>query len=165
MKHFEFLEKKIVDLEQAGRLVAAWRVNADRIVFTNGCFDLLHRGHIHLLAEAKDLGDRIIVGLNSDASVRRLKGPNRPVQDQQTRALLLAACCWVDAVVIFDEDTPLKLIQTIQPDVLVKGGDWPADRIVGAEVVQANGGQVVSLPFLDGFSTSAIIERIMQGAS
>lgn len=165
MNHLEFIKNKIVDAKRASRLAASWRVTADRIVFTNGCFDLLHRGHVHYLAQAKDLGDRLIVGINSDESVRRLKGPNRPIQDQESRAMLIAAICWVDAVVIFDEDTPLELIKMIEPDLLVKGGDWPVDQIVGADEVRAKNGQVVSLPFFDGYSTTSLIERIVQGRS
>ncbi len=160
MKHIEVLQSKIMDLEKAQKQVAAWRINDDRIVFTNGCFDLPHPGHVQYLAQARDLGNRLVVGLNSDASVKKLKGPDRPVQNQNSRALILAGLATVDLIVIFDEDTPLNLIKAIQPDVLVKGGDWPTDQIVGADAVKANGGQVLSLPFTEGHSTSELIEKM-----
>lgn len=160
MKHFEVIQSKIMEADQALRQIAAWRISNDRIVFTNGCFDLLHPGHVQYLADARDLGNRLVIGLNSDASVKRLKGPDRPIQDERSRALILASLAVVDLVVIFDEDTPLKLIKAIQPDVLVKGGDWPVDQIVGADEVKANGGQVLSLPFAEGYATSALIEKI-----
>jgi D-glycero-beta-D-manno-heptose 1-phosphate adenylyltransferase len=130
-------------------------------VFTNGVFDLLHRGHIDLLTAAKDAGDVLIVGVNSDASVRRLgKGPNRPIRSDADRAYILAALAAVDRVVIFDEDTPLELVQALQPDVLVKGGDYREETIVGAKEVRAQGGDVVVFPLLQGFSTSSLVERI-----
>ena len=160
MKHLEVLQSKIMEQERALKQIAAWRINVDRIVFTNGCFDLLHPGHVRYLAEARDLGHRLVVGLNSDASVKRLKGADRPVQDENARAFVLAGLSTVDAVIIFDEDTPLNLIKAIQPDVLVKGGDWPEDQIVGAEIVKARGGEVLSLPFSEGYSTSELIEKI-----
>jgi rfaE bifunctional protein nucleotidyltransferase chain/domain len=160
MKHLEVLQSKIMEPERALKQIAAWRINVDRIVFTNGCFDLLHPGHVKYLAEARDLGHRLVVGLNSDSSVKRLKGADRPVQDENARAFVLAGLSTVDAVIIFDEDTPLNLIKAIQPDVLVKGGDWPEDQIVGADIVKAGGGQVLSLPFSEGYSTSALIEKI-----
>jgi len=133
------------------------------VVFTNGCFDILHYGHIHYLAQARDLGDRLVIGLNSDDSVRRLKGPGRPINDQATRQYLLAALAMVDAVVIFDQDTPLELIRLIVPDVLVKGGDWSPDAIVGSDIVLGNGGTVKSLPFVEGYSTSRIEKKIKDG--
>lgn len=149
-----------MDFDQAGKRIASWRVNSDRIVFTNGCFDILHPGHVQYLAQARDLGHRLVVGLNSDASVRRLKGNSRPIQDQQARALVLASLASVDAVVIFDEDTPLNLIKAIRPDVLVKGGDWAVEEIVGAKEVRSYGGLVLSLPFSEGHSTSSLILKI-----
>jgi D-beta-D-heptose 7-phosphate kinase/D-beta-D-heptose 1-phosphate adenosyltransferase len=155
------IDKRIVDLVQAQRLCNTWRMKGDRIVFTNGCFDILHRGHVEYLQEAAALGDRLVVGLNSDTSVRRQnKGPERPLNDEQSRAKVLAALRLVDAVIIFEEDTPLELIQAIGPDVLVKGGDWSEDRIVGAPLVRAHGGSVHSLKLVDGFSTTALVERI-----
>lgn len=133
-----------------------------RAVFTNGCFDLLHPGHVDYLQRARNLGTCLIVGLNSDESVRRLKGPTRPVNCQQSRALVLAALACVDYVVVFDEDTPLELISTVLPRVLVKGGDWPLDRIVGRDVVEKAGGSVFSLDLLPGYSTTAVIEKILR---
>lgn len=131
-----------------------------KIVFTNGCFDIIHAGHVQYLEQAKALGDNLIVGLNSDASVKRLKGETRPVNGQQNRAIVLAALSSVDYVIVFDEETPYELIKAIQPDVLVKGGDWTEDRIVGADIVQAKGGKVISLPFVEGQSTTRIIETM-----
>ncbi len=154
-------DKRVVDLVQAQRLCNIWRMKGDRIVFTNGCFDILHRGHVEYLQEAAALGDRLVIGLNSDASVRRQnKGPERPLNDEQSRAKVLAALRLVDAVIIFDQDTPLELIQALGPDVLVKGGDWSEDRIVGAELVKARGGAVHSLKLVDGFSTTALVDKI-----
>ena len=151
----------LTDLVQLQRQCAIWRMKGDRIVFTNGCFDILHRGHVQYLQQAAALGQRLIVGLNSDESVRRQqKGPERPLNDEQSRSMVLAALRCVDAVALFDADTPLELIQTIAPDVLVKGGDWSVDRIVGAELVTARGGTVHSLPFIDGFSTTGLVEKI-----
>jgi len=131
-----------------------------RLVFTNGCFDLIHTGHTRYLAQARGLGQALVVGLNSDRSVRALKGPTRPLRPQDKRAEVLASLASVDYVVIFDEDTPARLIEALQPDVLVKGGDWPVERIVGAEGVLKRGGQVLSLPLIEGESTTGLIERI-----
>ena len=131
-----------------------------RLVFTNGCFDLLHPGHVDLLARARALGDGLILGLNSDASVRRIKGAERPVVAERERAFVLAGLASVDFVVLFEEDTPLNLITAVRPNVLVKGGDWSVERIVGREVVESLGGTVVSLPLLPGYSTTALIQRI-----
>jgi len=133
-------------------------------VFTNGCFDLLHPGHIQSLEQARALGDALVVGLNSDKSVRELKGPGRPVFPELERAEILAALECVDAVVIFDELTPRSVIAALLPDVLVKGGDWPSNQIVGREEVEAAGGRVVSIPVVPGYSTTAILEKIRQGA-
>ncbi|HJS54457.1 MAG TPA: D-glycero-beta-D-manno-heptose 1-phosphate adenylyltransferase [Chitinophagaceae bacterium] len=142
------------------RKARQWKEQGKKIVFTNGVFDLLHKGHIFSLSQAARQGDILIIGLNSDPSVKRLKGDSRPVNDQDARALLLASLTMVDAVVIFDEDTPLNLITSIMPDVLVKGGDYTVDEIAGAKEVIANGGKVVINPILDGFSTTAIINAI-----
>jgi rfaE bifunctional protein nucleotidyltransferase chain/domain len=131
-----------------------------RIVFTNGVYDLLHPGHVRYLQEARKLGDMLIVGLNADESVRRNKGPDRPITPEPERAEVLAALACVDAVVVFGEDTPAAIIQTIQPDVLVKGADWPADQIVGRDTVEARGGRVVLIPVEQGYSTTSIVERI-----
>ena len=157
-------DKRILDLVSVQRLCNIWRMKGDRIVFTNGCFDILHRGHVEYLQEAAALGDRLVIGLNSDASVKRQnKGPERPLNDELSRAKVLAALRLVDAVVIFDQDTPLELIQAIGPDVLVKGGDWPEDKIVGADLVKARGGSVHSLKLVDGFSTTGLVEKIRHG--
>ena len=155
------LDKRIMDLVQVQRLCNIWRMKGDRIVFTNGCFDILHRGHVEHLQEAAALGDRLVIGLNTDDSVRRLaKGDGRPYNDQDSRAKVLAALRLVDAVVLFDQDTPLELIQAIGPDVLVKGGDYTEDQIVGAEVVKARGGEVRSLKLVEGYSTTGLVDRI-----
>lgn len=130
-----------------------------KIVFTNGCFDLLHVGHVRYLQEARKLGDFLVIGVNSDESVRRLKGPTRPIQNESDRAEILAAIGCVDATVIFEEDTPARLIEQIRPDILVKGGDWKIDQIVGGPFVQSYGGEVRSLQFIDGKSTTKLIEK------
>lgn len=154
-------DKRILSLVQLQRMVNIWRMKGDRIVFTNGCFDILHRGHVEYLQEAAAMGDRLIIGLNSDDSVRRLgKASDRPYNDQDSRAKVIAALRLVDAVVIFDQDTPLDLITAIVPDVLVKGGDWKTEQIVGADVVAAHGGEVRSLKLVDGFSTTALVEQV-----
>ena len=137
-------------------------LHRQKIVFTNGCFDILHRGHITYLAQARQLGDLLVVGLNSDASVRRLKGPERPVNDEQSRALLLAALEMVDYVVLFEEDTPYNLILKVKPDLLVKGGDYDIHNIVGADFVRQRGGEVRTIPFVQGFSSSSIIDHLKQ---
>jgi rfaE bifunctional protein nucleotidyltransferase chain/domain len=152
---------RILDLVVAQRLVNAWRLKSDRIVFTNGVFDILHRGHVTYLEQAAAMGHRLVIGLNSDASVKRLgKGDERPLNDQDSRATVLVALRCVDAVIIFDEDTPMELIQVIGPDVLVKGGDWAPEKIVGAEYVKSYGGEVHSIPLVDGFSTTNLVEKI-----
>ncbi len=132
-----------------------------KVVFTNGCFDIIHPGHVDYLERARSMGACLVVGLNSDASVRRLKGALRPVNDQQSRARVLAALACVDFVIVFDEDTPLELIKKVRPDVLVKGGDWSVERIVGRDVVETAGGTVCSIPLLDGYSTTGIVDRIV----
>lgn len=151
---------KIMDLPQLNELVAFWKQQGQRVVFTNGCFDILHKGHIMLLHEAAAQGDRLVVAINSDASVRRLKGETRPVQDEQSRALLIAALQDVDAVIIFEEDTPLRLIESLLPDVLVKGSDYTVETVIGADVVQAHGGRVYLARLQDGYSTSGICRKI-----
>jgi rfaE bifunctional protein nucleotidyltransferase chain/domain len=158
------VDKRILDLVSVQRMANIWRMKGDRIVFTNGCFDILHRGHVEYLEEAAALGDRLVIGLNSDASVRRQgKGLDRPLNDQDSRAKVLAALRCVDAVVLFEQDTPLELIQALGPDMLVKGGDWSEDRIVGAEYVRTYGGDVRSLKLVPGFSTTALVEKIRHG--
>ncbi len=144
---------------------AHWRANDLTVVFTNGCFDLIHPGHTSYLKQAKALGDILVVGLNSDDSVRELKGPGRPVLNQAARVEILLSLRWVDAVVPFAEQTPIALIQAVKPHILVKGGDWPVDEIVGGDFVKGNGGQVLALPFRLGESTSSIIDRITGSSS
>ncbi|MCC6349697.1 MAG: D-glycero-beta-D-manno-heptose 1-phosphate adenylyltransferase [Candidatus Eisenbacteria bacterium] len=149
----------------AAAKLAIWRAARERIVFTNGVYDLLHRGHVEYLEEARALGDRLVVGVNSDASVHRLKGPTRPILPQGDRAGLLGALACVDLVVIFDDDTPLRLVEAVRPDVLVKGADWAAEAIVGADFVLARGGRVERIPLREGLSTSVIVKRIREGRS
>jgi len=141
----------------------AWREAGVRVVFTNGCFDLLHAGHVRYLARARALGGALVVGLNADASVRRLKGPDRPVTPEAERAEILASLESVDAVVLFGEETPLALIEALTPDLLVKGGDWPLEAIVGREHVLAHGGHVLTVPLADGRSTTALLGRLRGG--
>ena len=156
-----YIEKKIAGTAvDASRLLSMWRFRNEKIVFTNGCFDILHRGHIEYLAKAAALGTKLIVGLNTDASVRRLKGDARPVNDEQARALALASLVFVDEVILFDTDTPRELIEFVRPDVLVKGGDYRPNDIAGHDVVEARGGEVVTIPLVEGYSTTSIIERM-----
>jgi rfaE bifunctional protein nucleotidyltransferase chain/domain len=155
-------QDKILPLDKAQRRINAWRVRSEVIVFTNGCFDLLHLGHVDYLEQAAREGERLVVGLNSDASVRRLKGAERPVQDEQSRARILAALEFVDMVVIFEEDTPEALIEALAPDVLVKGAEYAEDQIVGAGFVISRGGKLVRIPMLEGNSSSALIEKLKQ---
>lgn len=154
------LPNKILTLPELAQKLAQWRLLGKTIVFTNGCFDILHAGHIASFSEAAAQGDILIVGLNADDSIRGLKGPNRPVNDERSRATVLAALAMVDAVVVFHEDTPLQLIRHVRPDVLVKGGDYRLEDIVGAKEVQEWGGRVVINPIVEGFSTSALIQKI-----
>ena len=137
-----------------------FKLHQQKIVFTNGCFDVLHFGHVHYLLEAKKLGDILVVGLNSDDSVRRLKGPTRPINGEKERAFVLASLAFVDYVTLFEEDTPENLIKVVQPDVLVKGGDYTIDQIVGADFVMQNGGTVTTIPFVEGYSSTQIIEQL-----
>jgi len=162
MKQPQVIQLKIYSSKEIVFQVNRMKLLSKSIVFTNGCFDILHPGHIASLSDAAREGDFLVVGLNADASARRLKGEGRPVMDQQSRALMLASLIMVDAVVIFDEDTPLELIQLIQPDVLVKGGDYSIEQIVGAREVMAAGGRVVINPLLPGFSTTGIIGKIQK---
>jgi D-glycero-beta-D-manno-heptose 1-phosphate adenylyltransferase len=150
---------KIISSDELLKRIAQWRVLDKKVAFTNGCFDILHHGHIASLSEAAQQGDYLVIGLNSDASVKRLKGPERPINSQESRALVLAALTMVDAVVLFEEDTPLELISKVLPDVLVKGGDYKVEQIAGAKEVIANGGKVVINPIVPGFSTTNIIEK------
>jgi D-glycero-beta-D-manno-heptose 1-phosphate adenylyltransferase len=150
---------KIVDMPTLQSRLNHWRAVVGRIVFTNGCFDILHRGHVELLAQCRDFGDYVVLGLNSDSSVKKLKGDKRPLNDQQSRAIVLAALSFVDAVIIFEEDTPFELLTEIKPDILVKGGDYKADEIVGADLIRQNGGEVRIVPLVAGYSTTNIIGK------
>jgi len=154
------LLSKIQDLTSLKATMNAWKSERKKVVFTNGVFDLLHTGHITYMAKAAELGDKLVIGLNSDSSVKRIKGPDRPVNDQNSRALLLAALFFVDAIVVFEEDTPHQLISTLLPDVLVKGADYAIENIVGGKEVIANGGEVKTIDFVDGYSSTAIIQKI-----
>lgn len=161
MTHLEIITNKIVSLEQLNKLVLAWRLKSDTIVFTNGCFDILHLGHIDYLLKARDLGKRLIVGVNTDNSVKRLgKGESRPINDEKSRSMIIASLQFVDAVILFDEDTPYQLIKAIEPDVLVKGADYTIDKVVGADIVMARGGNVVLIEYLEGYSTTNIEKKI-----
>jgi len=154
------LSGSVLSLHEAILRFGREKRNGRRVVFTNGCFDLLHPGHIETLAKARNLGDALVVGVNSDRSVREMKGAGRPTVPERERAEVLAALECVDAVVIFDELTPREIVAALLPDVLVKGGDWASDRIIGREEVEAAGGRVVSVPVLAGYSTSAMVEKI-----
>ncbi len=146
---------------EAKNLVIRWQEDGHKVVFTNGCFDILHRGHVDYLEAAKAAGDKLIIGLNSDISVRKLKGNSRPFQNEQDRRAILTALSCVDEVVIFDEDTPAELIGELLPDILIKGGDYDEDEIVGRDTVLAHGGEIIIIPFVEGASTSNIISRIL----
>jgi len=160
MQKLEWIQSKIYNRESLARECKAWRVTGKKIVFTNGCFDILHHGHLDLLARAADFGNILIVALNTDSSVHRLKGPERPITNEHDREFQIASLLCTDAVTLFHEDTPENLIKLIQPDVLVKGGDYTLDKIVGADFVQSYGGTVEIIPFVQGYSTSSIISKI-----
>jgi D-beta-D-heptose 7-phosphate kinase/D-beta-D-heptose 1-phosphate adenosyltransferase len=153
----------LVDRTKAKKIIGKWRDDQKIIVFTNGCFDIIHRGHVEYLREAKLLGDMLIVGLNSDVSVRRIKGEPRPYQDERDRAAILNAMKMVDMVVIFDEDTPLELICELRPNLLVKGGDYNSRSIIGTKDVESWGGSVKIIPFLKGYGTSKLVDKILDG--
>lgn len=161
MKNTSYISQKIVTAQRLQHLMEGWRLNGKTVSFTNGCFDILHEGHIFSLSQAASEADFLVVGVNSDVSVKLLnKGPDRPVNNQQSRSLILASLVMVDAVVIFDEETPRELITAIMPDVIVKGGDYTVEQIAGASEVIANGGRVVINPIIQGFSTTGLIEKI-----
>jgi rfaE bifunctional protein nucleotidyltransferase chain/domain len=160
MKQIEAIEKKICQLPELLKLIRTWKVIGKTFAFSNGCFDILHEGHIYSLSQAAKEADYLIVGVNSDASTKRLKGKDRPINNEHSRALLLASLLIVDAVIVFEEDTPYQLITSILPDVIVKGGDYTLEQIVGAKEVITNGGKVVINPILQGFSTTGIVEKI-----
>lgn len=154
------MPEKLKDLTELAAIAAQARLSGKTIVFTNGCFDLLHRGHVHILRQAKAGGDILIVGINSDRSVQVIKGPKRPILPETDRIELIAAMEMVDYVIVFDEPDPYRVIEAIKPDLLAKGGDWSAEKIVGADIVEREGGRVAVIPYLQGYSTSGIIERI-----
>jgi len=158
------LKEKVVSKDQALKSVKAGREKNKKIVFTNGCFDIIHPGHIDYLSQARDLGDILVLGLNTDQSVRRLnKGSNRPINDERTRAYVLAGLASVDLIVFFDEETPYNLIKLLQPNVLVKGNDYEVEKIIGFDILKENGGEVITIPFLEGYSTSSLIKKIIEG--
>lgn len=160
MDKLKFIQAKILSREELVLKRNLWKFFEQKVVFTNGCFDIVHLGHVDYLAKAAYLGDKMIVGLNTDASVSKLKGSSRPVQDEYSRAMLIAAFHFVDAVVLFDEETPFDLISLLKPDVLVKGADYTIDKIVGSDLVLASGGTVKTIEYLAGYSTSSIISKI-----
>ena len=160
MKALQIVKGKILKQEDFESVRNRWELKSKKVVFTNGCFDILHQGHVDYLSKAADLGTKLVVGVNTDDSVKRLgKDKNRPIQDEQSRAILIAALHFVDAVIIFDEDTPLELIRVVKPDVLVKGSDYEIHEIVGKELVKERGGEVLTIQFLEGFSTTKIIDK------
>lgn len=162
MDYLQINQKKILDQETLLSQLALWKFKDYQVVFTNGCFDIIHLGHIDYLSKARNLGDILIIGLNTDDSVRRLKGKTRPVNNQEARAKILASFNFVDAIVLFDEDTPYELIKQVQPNILVKGSDYKPDEIVGADIVKQRKGRIETINFLEGYSTSSIIEKLIQ---
>lgn len=157
------LKSKLQSKESVLKSITALQTSGKKIVFTNGCFDILHPGHVDYLSQARDLGDFLVVGLNTDSSVKKLnKAPNRPINDEETRAAVLAGLACIDAIVLFDEATPLELITFLQPNILVKGDDYAVEKIVGYEVVNSNGGKVITIPMLQGYSTTSLIEKILK---
>ncbi len=160
MNKLDVIKSKIIDIDNITHSLAYWKLKNQKVVFTNGCFDILHRGHVEYLAQAASSGDVLVIGLNSDSSVRSIKGENRPVQDEYARAILLASLSFVSVVILFNEDTPYELIKKVNPDVLVKGSDYKAEDIVGYDIVKANGGRVVTIDFIEGYSTTSIIDKL-----
>lgn len=160
MDKFEIIKSKIVTKETLKNLLNLWKFKDNKIVFTNGCFDLIHRGHIEYLAKAANLGDILIIGVNTDKSTKKLKGNKRPLQDEYSRALILSSLHFVNNVILFDEDTPYELIKFIQPDILVKGSNYKAEEIVGSDIVKAKGGEIITIDFIEGFSTTNIINKL-----
>lgn len=163
MPRLDIIRKKIFTYTDAeySRMLTIWKFQGKKIVFTNGCFDILHLGHIDYLSKAKDLGDLLIIGLNTDLSVSKIKGKSRPIQDEVSRAFVLASLGFVDAVVFFGEDTPLNLIKLTQPDILVKGADYKPEDIVGYDIVNGKGGEICTIEFLEGYSTTSIEKKIL----
>ena len=161
MQNLEIIQSKIFTLPTIYHQLNIWRFLQQKIVFTNGCFDILHLGHVDYLSKAANMGTKLVIGLNSDASTQKLKGSTRPINNELSRSHLLASLFFVDAVIIFDEETPANLINHVKPNVLVKGADYTIENIVGADVVIKNGGEVATIPFIEGYSTSAIEKRIV----
>ena len=159
-KSLEILNSKILDKERLLVKLTDWKEESKKIVFTNGCFDLIHLGHIEVIARSADLGDILIIGMNTDNSIKRLKGKNRPIVEEISRAKQLAALEFVDAVVLFDQDTPIDLIKVINPNVITKGGDYNTDQVIGNDIVTQNDGEVVIIPLTQGYSTTSILEKI-----
>ena len=159
MTNIEIIESKIYKQDQIIQLLSSWQSKDEKIVFTNGCFDVIHVGHLLNLSQSADLGTKLIIGLNTDASVKRLKGPKRPINNEYNRALILAGFSFVDAVIYFDADTPYELIKSIKPDILTKGGDYKPEEVIGHDVVTQNGGEVIIINIIKGFSSSSIIEK------
>ena len=159
-KKLNKLKAKIFNIKDLSKIINEWRLNGDKIVFTNGCFDLIHLGHLEILARSADLGDKLIVGINSDMSIKKIKGNSRPIIEEDSRAKQLAAIEFIDAVILFNEDTPYNLIKVIKPDVLTKGGDYKKNDIVGNELINKEQGDVVIIPLTQGFSTTSILEKI-----
>lgn len=162
MNHLKINQQKILNQEGLNSKIAYWKFKGYKVVFTNGCFDIIHLGHIDYLSKARDLGDILIIGLNTDNSVSRIKGPSRPVNNETARANILASFNFVDAIVLFDEETPYELINNVKPDILVKGSDYKPEDIVGYGIVKNSGGMIETIDFLEGYSTSSIIEKLKQ---
>jgi rfaE bifunctional protein nucleotidyltransferase chain/domain len=162
MSHYQKIKSKIIENHFLDVFISKWKQSKETIVFTNGCFDIIHQGHIDYLSKAADKGTKLIIGVNTDRSVSEIKGPNRPIQDEYSRMMILAAMEFVDAVILFDEDTPINLINRVIPNILVKGSDYNAEDIVGYDTVINNGGKVETIDFLPGFSTSAIENKILK---
>jgi len=160
MNQLDTIVKKIVTREEAQRIVTEWKAQGEKIVFTNGCFDIIHKGHVCYLAQARDLGTKLVLGLNTDASIKRLKGESRPIKEEESRALTVASFAFIDLVVLFDEDTPHELISLLVPNVLVKGSDYKVQDIVGADVVLQHGGEVKTIDFVQGFSTTNYVKKL-----
>jgi D-glycero-beta-D-manno-heptose 1-phosphate adenylyltransferase len=161
MEMLDLISQKFFTRESISKQCAVWRFKENKIVFTNGCFDILHLGHIEYLAKAADLGGVLLIGLNSDVSVKKIKGTHRPINDEHSRAMVLASLSFVDAIVLFDEETPYELIKLIQPDILVKGNDYKVEEIAGHDIVLAHGGEIITIELTEGYSTSKIEERII----
>lgn len=162
MKQIQSIKNKIYNLDKLVLQLKVWEKEGKKIVFTNGCFDIIHQGHIDYLAKAKDLGDKLIIGLNTDQSVSTIKGKNRPIQDEKSRAIILASMQFVDAIIYFSDPTPYELIKAIEPDILVKGADYKPEDIVGYDIVKQKGGEIKTIEFLEGFSTTSIENKIIK---